>query len=32
MVHTEGTLDPGVDGAGAERATSVLVADLQEPV
>ena len=32
MVHTVGTLDPGADEAGVEGATSVLVADLQEPV
>jgi hypothetical protein len=32
MVHMEGTLDPGVGAAGAEGATSALVADLQGPV
>jgi len=32
MVHTEGTLDPGVDEAGAEWATSVLAADPQGPI
>lgn len=31
MVHTEGTLDPGVDGGEAEGATSVLAGDLQGP-
>ena len=32
MVHTVGTVGPGVDEAGAEGATSVLVVDLQGPV